>query len=61
MENPFESIEKPYQPVPKELRSKVMKDVAFAKLLMGIAGLFSFNLSDIISKTISNRNKNSKN
>jgi len=56
MENPFEALETPLKEVPSELRSKVMKDVAFAKLLMGIMSLFSLNLSDIVEKTIANRN-----
>ncbi len=56
MKNPFEALETPLKEVPTELRAKVMKDVAFAKLLMGIMSLFSLNLSDIIEKTISNRN-----
>lgn len=56
MENPFEIIEKPYEPVPQDLRGKVMKDVAFAKLMLGLANMFSLNLSSIIEKTISNRN-----
>jgi hypothetical protein len=55
MENPFERIEKPYKPVPQDLRGKVMKDVAFAKLLIGLANLFSLNLSSIVEKTMSNR------
>lgn len=60
MENPFEKIEQPFKPVPKELRSKVMKDIAFAKLLMGIASLFSVDLSQIITKTIANRDNQNK-
>ena len=58
MKNPFEKIEKPYKPVPKELKNKVMKDIAFAKLLMEIASLFSLNLANIVEKTISERNYN---
>jgi len=56
MKNPFEAIETPLKEVPAELRGKVMKDIAFAKLLMGIMSLFSINLSDIVEKTIANRN-----
>ena len=56
MENPFEKIEKPFKPVPIKLKGRVMKDIAYAKLLMEIAGLFSFNLASIIEKTIKGRN-----
>jgi hypothetical protein len=56
MKNPFKKIEKPFSPVPQELKAKVMKDVAYARLLMEIASLFSINLANIVEKTISDRN-----
>lgn len=43
MENPFKKIAEPPQEVPKELKQKVMADVARIKLLMEITNLFTFN------------------
>tara|TARA_R110002096_G_scaffold56623_3_gene144429 strand:- start:2674 stop:2847 length:174 start_codon:yes stop_codon:yes gene_type:complete len=43
MENPFKKIALPPQEVPKELKNKVMTDVARMKLLNDIADLFSNN------------------
>ncbi|MGV6831038.1 MAG: hypothetical protein ACWA5P_05710 [bacterium] len=57
MENPFSQIDKPLQDVPPELKQKVMKDIATAKLLMELAALFSFNLGSVIERTITERNK----
>ena len=55
MENPFESLNKPLKEVPKELKSKVMHDIAVAKLLMEIAELFSYNVGHIIDTVTSKR------
>ena len=58
MENPFRDIDKPLQSVPPELKSKVMNDIAIAKLLMELAELFSYNLGDVIETVISKRDQN---
>ena len=55
MENPFKHIDKPLQPVPKELKAKVMSDIATAKLLMELAALFSIDVVKIIENTIKKR------
>jgi hypothetical protein len=57
MDNPFKNIDKPLQEVPAELKSKVMKDIATAKLLMELANLFSLNIGSVIERTIRERNK----
>jgi hypothetical protein len=43
MENPFKKIAEPPQEVPKELKTKIMVDVARIKLFMEITELFTFN------------------
>ncbi|HPF97659.1 MAG: hypothetical protein R2802_02340 [Flavobacteriaceae bacterium] len=55
-ENPFKYIDKPLKPVPEELKSKVMNDVALAKLFMELARLFSFDLAKVIELTMAKRN-----
>jgi len=57
MENPFKDINKPLRSVPPELKSKVMNDIAIAKLLMELAELFSYNLGDVIETVINKRDK----
>jgi len=57
MENPFSQIDKPLKEVPPELKQKVMRDIATAKLLMEIAALFSLNLGSVIERTITERKK----
>lgn len=57
MENPFKDIDKPLKTVPEELKSKVMNDIAIAKLLMELAELFSYNLGDVIETVMSRRKK----
>ena len=57
MENPFKYIDKPLKDVPEELKDKVMKDIATAKLLMELASLFSLNVGSIIERTIKEREK----
>ncbi|RKE95138.1 hypothetical protein [Ichthyenterobacterium magnum] len=57
MENPFKHIDKPLKQVPKELKSKVMNDIAMAKLVMEIAELFSYNLGDVIETVMQKRTK----
>jgi hypothetical protein len=55
MDNPFKYINKPLEPTPPELKSKVMNDIAIAKLLMDLARLFSFDLAKVIQLTIDKR------
>ena len=57
MENPFNQINKPLKEVPPELKSKVMSDIAMAKLIMDLAALFSYNFSYVIETVISKREK----
>ncbi len=57
MENPFKQIDQPLKEVPAELKSKVMHDIAMAKLFMELAELFSYNLSYIIESVSSKRKK----
>ncbi|ULC58522.1 hypothetical protein MBM09_11380 [Flaviramulus sp. BrNp1-15] len=60
MDNPFRHIDQPLKEVPKELKSKVMADVAMAKLLMDLGTLFSYNIGDVIETVIKSRkDKNS--
>ena len=58
--NPFNKINKPLLNVPEELKGKVMKDIAMAKLLMELASLFSINVGSVVERTIKERNKNKK-
>jgi hypothetical protein len=55
MENPFKNIDQPLKSVPPELKSKVMNDIAIAKLFMELAELFSYNLADVIETVMSKR------
>ncbi|SFZ94529.1 hypothetical protein SAMN05428642_104231 [Flaviramulus basaltis] len=55
MENPFKHINQPLKEVPQELKSKVMNDIAMAKLIMELAALFSYNIGDIIETVMKSR------
>ncbi|MFV9551265.1 hypothetical protein [Algibacter sp. PT7-4] len=55
MDNPFKHINQPLREVPEELKSKVMSDIAMAKLIMELAALFSYNIGDVIETVISSR------
>lgn len=55
MENPFKHIDQPLKEVPQELKSKVMSDIAMAKLIMELAALFSYNIGDVIETVMKNR------
>ena len=55
MDNPFNHINQPLREVPKELKSKVMSDIAMAKLIMDLAALFSYNIGDVIETVIQSR------
>lgn len=57
MDNPFKQINQPLKEVPQELKSKVMSDIAMAKLIMDLAALFSYNIGDVIATVISCRDK----
>ncbi|SEQ56348.1 hypothetical protein SAMN05421824_1985 [Hyunsoonleella jejuensis] len=57
MENPFKQINTPLKEVPPELKSKVMSDIAMAKLIMDLAALFSYNMGHVIETVISKRAK----
>lgn len=61
MDNPFEYVNRPLKEVPKELKSKVMSDIAMAKLLMELAALFSYNIGDIIESVINQRDQKKNN
>lgn len=55
MENPFKQLNQPLKEVPQELKSKVMSDIATAKLLMDLANLFSVDVAKIVEHTIKKR------
>lgn len=57
MENPFKNVDKPLKEVPRELKKKVMNDVAIAKLFMELGRLFSYNIGDVIESVIKQRKK----
>ncbi len=57
MENPFKQINMPLKEVPPELKSKVMSDIAMAKLIMDLAALFSYNMGHVIDTVINQRSK----
>ena len=60
MDNPFIHIDQPLKEVPKELKAKVMADIAMAKLIMDLGTLFSYNIGDVIETVIKSRkDKNS--
>lgn len=61
MENPFKYVDQPLKEVPQELKSKVMNDIAMAKLIMELAALFSYNIGDLIESVISKRNNKKSN
>ncbi|MEP3837594.1 MAG: hypothetical protein ABJM36_08100 [Algibacter sp.] len=58
MEDPFKLINQPLKEVPPELKTKVMSDIAMAKLIMDLATLFSYNIGDVIETVIKNRSSN---
>lgn len=60
MDNPFKYVDQPLKEVPQELKSKVMNDIAMAKLLMELAALFSYNIGDIIESVMKQRDEKNK-
>lgn len=62
MENPFKKIGQPPKPLPKEIRKKVMDDIAVIQLLKDTAGLFTANYAGAVESFFkSNKRKNIKN
>lgn len=57
MDNPFKKIGHPPQPVPKELKKKVMEDVAAFQFFMELAGLFSINYAKATESFFKRRNR----
>lgn len=55
--NPFKKIAYPPHEVPKELKSKVMDEVARLKLLMELTDLFAVNYPST-ARTLLNRKNN---
>ena len=47
----------PLKEVPPELKSKVMTDIAIAKLIMELASLFSYNMAHVIETVVRSRTK----
>jgi hypothetical protein len=58
MDNPFRHINQPPKEVPPELKSKVMSDIAMAKLIMELSDLFTYNMGDVIKTVIGSRKNN---
>jgi hypothetical protein len=56
MKNPFKKIALPPQEVPKELKEKVMTDVARIKLMMDLTDLFTSKYTSA-AKSIFKKNK----
>ncbi len=57
LNNPFKELDKLVREVPPNLKKKVMKDVAAAKLLMDLASLFTLNYQNLISGMFKTRRK----
>lgn len=57
-QNPFKDLGKLIKDAPPNLKSKVMNDVAMAKLLMDLASLFTFNYKEVLSGMFKTRRKN---
>ena len=58
MDNPFIYINQQHKEVPQELKTKVMDDIAMAKLIMELAALFSYNMGDVIETVMRCRKTN---
>ena len=59
-ENPFKKLGQPPKEVPKELKQKVMGDVAAAKLLMDMASLFTRNYGESLGSLFKTKRNNIK-
>ncbi|WP_027392446.1 hypothetical protein [Aquimarina latercula] len=60
-ENPFKKIGTPPREVPKELKDKVMADVASVKLITDMAGLFTSNYQAALKAFFRTKSKNKNN
>ncbi len=60
-ENPFKQIGQPKKEVPLELRQRVIKEVATAKLLMDMAALFTSNYKSALGSLFLTKMKTNKN
>ncbi len=60
-ENPFKQIGQPKKEVPIELRQRVIKEVATAKLLMDMAALFTSNYKSALGSLFLTKKKTNKN
>ena len=61
MENPFKKLNQPPKEVPKELKKKVMDDIASYKLFSEIAGVFSSNYASVAESFFKQRKQNKSN
>lgn len=57
-QNPFKDLGKRIKEAPPGLKTKVMNDVATAKLFMDLTSLFTFNYKEVISGMFKTRRKN---
>ncbi|MDP5061267.1 MAG: hypothetical protein NWP64_05060 [Maribacter sp.] len=56
-QNPFKNLDGDLKDVPPELRKKVMDDVATAKLIMELSGLFTGSFASIIEGMLQTKAK----
>ena len=56
-QNPFKNLDGNLKDVPPELRKKVMDDVATAKLIMELSGLFTGSFASIIEGMLQTKSK----
>lgn len=56
-QNPFKNLDGDLKDVPPELRKKVMDDVAAAKLIMELSGLFTGSFASIIEGMLQTKSK----
>ncbi|WP_405395730.1 hypothetical protein [Maribacter sp. Asnod2-G09] len=56
-QNPFKNLDGDLKDVPPELRKKVMDDVATAKLIMELSGLFTGSFASIIEGMLQTKSK----
>jgi hypothetical protein len=57
-QNPFKDLGKRIKEAPPNLKTKVMNDVATAKLFMDLASLFSLNYKEVLASMFKTRRKN---
>ena len=56
-QNPFKNLDGNLKDVPPELRKKVMGDVATAKLIMELSGLFTDSFASVIEGMLQTKSK----